>query len=68
MSRTTHDQRSLFPPSFAWAELPEESRQHALDVLTALYLEAVRFETIPSLETDSQPNSEATTDDHSLDH
>jgi len=67
MSRTTHDQRSLFPPSFAWAQLPEESRQHAIDVLTTLYLEAARFETVP-LETVPQHNSKAATDDHSLDH
>ena len=41
MNRPPHDQRPLFPPWFAWQELPEALRQHALDVLTALYLETV---------------------------
>ena len=41
MNRPPHDQRPLFDPWFAWQELPEAVRQHALDVLTALYLETV---------------------------
>jgi len=41
MNGLPHDQRPLFAPWFAWRELPDAVRQHALDVLTALYLETV---------------------------
>jgi hypothetical protein len=41
MKRSTCDRRPLFDPWFAWKELPDAIRQHALDVLTALYLETV---------------------------
>lgn len=41
MNRLPHDQRPLFDPWFAWRELPDAVRQHALDVLMALYLETV---------------------------
>jgi len=41
MKRPPHDQRPLFEPWFAWNDLPNDIRQHALDVLTALYLETV---------------------------
>ena len=52
MRHPTRDQRPLFDPWFAWQELPDATRQHALDVLTALYLETV-----------DSPNSENGTDD-----
>jgi hypothetical protein len=54
MNRSPHDQRPLFDPWFAWQELPDDIRQHALDVLTALYLETV-----------DPPNLEPETDDSS---
>jgi len=41
MNHPPYDQRPLFDPWFAWQELPETDRQHALDVLTAIYLETV---------------------------
>ena len=41
MNRRPYDQRPLFAPWLAWEELPEDVRQDTLDVLTALYLEAV---------------------------
>ena len=41
MTRSTYDLRPLFDPWLAWQELPEVVRQHALDVLTALYLATV---------------------------
>jgi hypothetical protein len=41
MNRHPCNQQSLFPPWFAWQELPDAVRRHALDVLTALYLETV---------------------------
>ena len=41
MNRPTHDQRPLFDPWFDWHDLSDDIRQHALGVLTALYLEAV---------------------------
>jgi hypothetical protein len=54
MKRSTRDHRPLFDPWCDWKELPDDVRQQALDVLTALYLEAV----------DSH-NSETVTDDSS---
>lgn len=48
MSRPTHDQWPLFDPWFAWHELPDDIRQHALDVLTALYLESVHVSNLES--------------------
>jgi hypothetical protein len=56
MKRPTRDQRPLFDPWFAWNDLSDDIRQHALDVLTALYLEAV-----------DASNLEETTDDASDD-
>lgn len=41
MKRSTHDQRPLLDPWLDWQELPDAVRQHALDVLTALYLQTV---------------------------
>jgi hypothetical protein len=41
MKRSRCDQRPLFGAWLAWQELPEDTRQDALDVLTALYLEFV---------------------------
>lgn len=41
MKRPTRDLRPLFDPWLAWKELPDADRQHALDVLTALYLETI---------------------------
>jgi hypothetical protein len=55
MNRPTHDQRPLLDPWFAWQELPDAVRQHALDVLTALYLESVDS---PNLETETDDSSE----------
>lgn len=37
------DQRPLLAPWLAWQELPEATRQEALDLLTALYLEIVNL-------------------------
>jgi hypothetical protein len=54
MKRSTHEQRPLLEPWLAWQELPAVVRQHALDVLTALYLETV-----------DSPHSEPETDDSS---
>lgn len=54
MNRPAHDQRPLFDPWFAWHDLPDDIRQHALEVLTAL-----------SLETVDSSNLEPTTDDSS---
>jgi hypothetical protein len=55
MNRLLHDQRPLFAPWFAWQELPEDVRQHALDVLMALYLETVAS---PSLEPENDDPSD----------
>lgn len=41
MKRPICDQQPLFHPWLAWQELPEATRQDAMDVLTALYLEIV---------------------------
>jgi hypothetical protein len=41
MNRPPHDQRPLLDSWFAWQELPDAVRQHALDLLTALSLEIV---------------------------
>jgi hypothetical protein len=41
MKRSTSDVRPLFDPWLTWQELPDAVRQHALDVLTALYLSTV---------------------------
>ena len=41
MNRPPHDQQPLLDPWFAWQELPDAVRQHALDLLTALSLEIV---------------------------
>ncbi len=57
MPHPTHDQRPLLEPWFAWQELPDDVRQHALDVLTAFYLETVH-----------EHNLESKTDDNSTDH
>ena len=54
MKRPVHDQRPLFDPWFAWEELPDTVRQHALDVLTAFCLATV-----------DPPNLEPETDDSS---
>ena len=54
MKCSTHDQRPLLDPWLAWQELPEVVRQHALDVLTALYLDVV-----------DSPHSEPETSDSS---
>ena len=55
MNRPPHDLRPLFDPWLAWQELPEAVRQHALDVLTALYLETVD---LPPLEDPSDDPSD----------
>lgn len=57
MPRPNHDQRPLLEPWHAWQQLPDEVRQHALDVLTTLYLETVH-----------EHNLESETDDHATDH
>jgi hypothetical protein len=49
MKHPTCDQRPLFDPWIAWRELPEATRQHALDVLTSLY-----FETVESLYSETE--------------
>jgi hypothetical protein len=41
MKRSTYDLRPLFDPWLTWQELPDVVRQHALDVLTALYLATI---------------------------
>jgi hypothetical protein len=56
MKRSTCDLRPLFDPWLAWQELPDVVRQHALDVLTALYLATVESQ-----------NEEHETDDSSND-
>jgi hypothetical protein len=53
MNRLPHDQRPLFDPWFAWRELPDAVRQHALDVLTALYIETIVFADLDSENDDS---------------
>ena len=55
MKRSTHDQRPLWEPWLAWQELPEVVRQHALDVLTALYLETVDSPPLEAETDDSSP-------------
>ena len=55
MNRLPYDRRPLFAPWFAWQELPEDVRQHALDVLTALYLETVAS---PNLEPENDDSSD----------
>jgi hypothetical protein len=57
MPRSTHDQRPLLEPWFAWERLPDDVREHALDVLTALYFETAH-----------KHNLESKTDDNSSDH
>jgi len=54
MKRSTLAQRPLWDRWLAWQELPEDIRQHALDVLTALYLDVV-----------ASPHSEPETNDSS---
>jgi hypothetical protein len=54
MKRLRHDQRPLWEPWFDWQDLPDDVRQHVLDLLTALYLETV-----------NSPNWEPETDDSS---
>lgn len=56
MKRPTRDQRPLLDPWFAWKELPDAIRQHALDVLTALYLETVDSAN-PETETDESSHT-----------
>ena len=46
MRRASSDKRPLFEPWLTWEQLPEPTRHHALDVLTALYLETVSSPTI----------------------
>lgn len=57
MKRAVSDRLPLFEPWLTWEQLPEATCQHALDVLTALYLETVS----------SPPNLEPHEDD-SIDH
>jgi hypothetical protein len=57
MPRPTDDQRPLLEPWLAWQQLPDDVREHALDVLTAF-----------SLETVHEHNLESNTDDNSTDH
>jgi hypothetical protein len=54
MKRSTRDQRPLLDPWLDWQQLPDAVRQHALDVLTALYLVTV-----------DSPNSETQDDESS---
>jgi hypothetical protein len=54
MKLSTEQQRPLLTPWLAWQELPDVVRQHALDVLTALYLETI-----------DSPDSEPQTNDSS---
>lgn len=54
MKRSRHDQRPLWEPWFDWQDLPDDVRQHMLDLPTALYLETV-----------NSPNWEPETDDSS---
>ena len=54
MKRSTLAQRPLWDPWLAWQELPEDVRQHVLDVLTALDLDVV-----------DSPHSEPETNDSS---
>lgn len=51
------DQRLLWEPLIAWQQLPEDVREQALDVLTALYLETIK-----------QQETEIQTHDDSNDH
>jgi hypothetical protein len=59
MSSSAHqharDQRLLFETLIAWRLLPEDVREQALDVLTALLLESVKHQIIaqqkPEIET-----------------
>ena len=53
MKRSRPAQRSLLDPWLAWQELPEDVRQHALDVLTALYLEVVDVSNLEAQTDDS---------------
>jgi hypothetical protein len=48
MRRASSDRRPLFEPWLNWEQLPEATRHHALDILTALYLETVSLP--PNLE------------------
>ena len=58
MNRPTHDQRPLFDPWFAWQDLPDGVRQHALDVLTVLYLETVDLSNLePETDDSSDPQT-----------
>jgi hypothetical protein len=41
MSRSTYQPQPLLEPWFPWQQLPEDVRQQAFDVLTALFLESV---------------------------
>lgn len=51
-SESSGQQRLLWEPSMSWQQLPDDIQQHALDVLSALYLETVL-----------EHNLEITTDD-----
>jgi hypothetical protein len=57
MSRSPSQLRPLLEPWFPWQQLPDDVRQRALDVLTALYLETV-----------SEHKLESKSDDNSTDH
>lgn len=55
MKRSARDQWPLFDPWFDWQELPDETRQHVLDVLTALCLGIVD---LPNWELESDDSSD----------
>lgn len=38
----TRDQRLLWEPLIAWNQMPEDVREHALNVLTAMYIEFIK--------------------------
>jgi hypothetical protein len=68
MSKVAHIQRTLFDPWLDWDQLPDEIREQALDVLTALYLEIVDVRQIGE-QTDPHPSGgESTRSQRSAQH
>jgi hypothetical protein len=68
MSKEAHIQRPLFDPWLDWNQLPDDIREQALDVLTALYLEIVD---VPRIGEQTSPNpsgSESTGSQGSAQH
>jgi hypothetical protein len=68
MSKAARIQRPLFDPWLDWNQLPDDIREQALDVLTALYLEIVDVPGIGEQTSHSPTGSESTRSQRSAQH